>query len=158
VRKKDERYPFMPVFREKYAGTVPIFFRSKWERDYALTIDHNPSVIQWSYESKAIRYYDPITNRLRIYLPDFEIKYDTGKWCLIEFKPRIETRPPKKRKGKKTTTLLRQQRVWERNKAKWEAAQKFCERTGMEFQILTEYDVLQRYKTKKIKRKLRRKK
>lgn len=156
VKRRDERFPYIPKHQEKYMGNVPIMFRSKWERDYSMLLDFNPQVERWSYEPHWIPYLDPVLKRRRYYLPDFDILYTDGRNEVVEFKPKKQTFPPKPNKRKRKKTIIREEQNWARNTAKWESAQKFCKRTGKEFKIVTE-ESLGYYKAQRVKKKLGRK-
>jgi hypothetical protein len=68
-------------------------------------------------------------------------KSDDIKVYLIEVKPYKECKPPVN-SGKKTKkTLLYEQKTWEENKAKWQAANKYCKLKGWVFKIITEKEL-----------------
>jgi len=134
---------FIPRNPQKYVGKYPIYMRSKWEEKFANMLDNNKNVLEWSSESIVIPYVDPLNERrIRRYYPDFYVKSinsnkEIEKW-IIEIKPEKETRQPVKRGKKKKSTLIYEQLTYERNKAKWKAAEKFCKKFGYKFKILTE--------------------
>ncbi len=130
---------------KKYFGGDPtkVIFRSSWEFTMMQEFDRNPSVIAWSSESCSIPYYNPMTKRQTVYIPDFLIVYEdrTGKKHaeMIEVKPAKETPNLNENVNKKLSKkdLLAQAL----NAIKWESARKFCDKRGMKFRIMTEYDI-----------------
>ena len=104
--------------------------------------DSSEKILQWSSEEVVIPYISPIDNKRHRYFPDFLIQTAKG-WFLIEVKPSIESKPPKKLVVetltlKKKRRYKRAVRTWLINEAKWEAAKKVCEIEGWKFQIMTE--------------------
>ncbi len=76
--------------------------------------DSSEKILQWSSEEVIIPYISPIDNKRHRYFPDFLIQTAKG-WFLIEVKPQIESRPPKKK-----------------------LVEKLCEVKGWTFEIFTE--------------------
>jgi len=119
-----------------------IIYRSLMELRFMKWCDLSEKIIEWSSEEIAIPYISPIDNKRHRYFPDFLIHTAKG-WFLIEVKPLIQSKPPKKLLVEKLDTkrkrrYLRSVRQWLVNEAKWKAAQKVCKVEGWEFQILTE--------------------
>ena len=83
------------------------------------------------------------------YFPDFWIKYRNSKNIItqkvIEVKPKKYTKPPPKNPKRKTRVWKNDVLEYVKNRAKWTAAEKYCKKKGIEFQILTE-DFLSPYK------------
>jgi len=133
-KRQYRRYLYIPQNSKKYLGPIPIIFKSKWERNFAIWLDLNKKIKTWSYERTVIWYWDPVSRRRKRYFPDFDLETTEKKKYLIEIKPNSETKNPKRKNvyGKFT---------YERNKAKWEAAKKYCEKIGKEFKILTEKEL-----------------
>lgn len=135
---------FFPKNVDKYKGDAKkIIHRSSWEKQFMILLDRDQRVIQWASESFAIAYRSPIDNKVHRYYPDFiaTIKHKSGleKTYIIEIKPHRETQPPKiNNTKKKKKTILTEQITYARNKAKFEAAEKFCTKNGWEFKIITE--------------------
>ena len=102
--------------------------------------DNNPSIIEWGSEEVIIPYRAP-DGRVRRYFPDFYIKVreKNGKLTkyIIEIKPKKQTQPPND-KNKRTAAYKRAALTFVKNRAKWDAAQDFCEDRQMNFLILTE--------------------
>lgn len=134
---------YNPRNPEKYKGEYPILARSNWELSMMRWLDSHNFVVSWSSEPDLnITYQDPITLKKRRYFPDFLFKMrdKEGKEYvyLIEVKPSKEMEPPQAKKGKKRTTLLKEQKNWRINKAKWNAARRYCKLRGWEFKFITE--------------------
>ena len=104
--------------------------------------DSSEKIFQWNSEEVVIPYISPIDNKRHRYFPDFLIQTSKG-WFLIEVKPSIESKPPKKLVVETLTLKKRRRykravRTWLINEAKWEAAKKVCEIEDWKFQIMTE--------------------
>jgi hypothetical protein len=143
---RDSKYhqgKFHPQNPEKYKGdTRNIVYRSSWEVTFMRWCDRNPGILEWGSEEFFIPYFDPTTNKVRRYFPDFFIKIqesngDTKKY-IIEVKPKKQTLPPTQTLKKKRKTYINEVMTYEKNKAKWKAAQEFCEDRRIEFKIITE--------------------
>jgi hypothetical protein len=136
---------FTPQNPAKLIGKSYCQARSSWETRFMRFLDKNPSILEWSSESIAIPYIDPVTRTLKRYFPDFLIKYKDRDnnivMELIEIKPFKQTVPPVITKGKKRKTLLTEARVWSTNSAKWKAAQEYCKLRGLKFRIITEREL-----------------
>ena len=140
--KKVHQGRWKPSHPEKYVGNVDeIVFRSSWELKIFIYFDTHPSVVEWSSESVVIPYFDPVANKQRRYFVDFwamiKQKNGTIKKFLIEVKPDKFTRPPTEPK-RKTKRYAEEVMQYVTNCAKWEAAEKVCKDSGVEFLILTE--------------------
>lgn len=100
--------------------------------------DRNTSVKKWNSEGVVIPYFDPVKRKRRRYFVDFLIQVEdvngNEKTYLIEVKPRRETMPPRRKN-------LREERTFLTNSAKWKAAQKWCDKKGIQFRIMTERDL-----------------
>ena len=92
--------------------------------------DHASSIVEWGSEEIHIPYRSPIDGKIHRYYPDFYIKVKSkdGKYekYIIE--------DPKR----KTAAWKREVLTYIKNRAKWEAAENFCEDRQMKFKILTE--------------------
>lgn len=139
----------------KYLGNRKPKYRSSWELTFMLFCDNNPAILEWSSEGLKIPYFNPITQKQTIYVPDFLIIYADKKGNkhaeLIEIKPRKEALAESaKSQWDKMALVI--------NHAKWDAATKWCKRNGLRFRIITEDDLFikrgaDRYKRKKKKTK-----
>ena len=82
---------------QKYKGNPSnIIYRSLMELRFMKWCDSSEKIFQWSSEEVVIPYISPIDNKRHRYFPDFLIQTAKG-WFLIEVKPQIESRPPKKK-------------------------------------------------------------
>ena len=128
---------------QKYKGNPSnIIYRSLMELRFMKWCDSSEKILQWSSEEVVIPYISPIDNKRHRYFPDFLIQTAKG-WFLIEVKPQIESRPPKKKlfenlNLKKKRRYMKSVRTWLVNEAKWNAAKKVCEVEGWTFEIFTE--------------------
>ena len=132
---------YTPKHPSKYIGNpLNIVARSSWERRFFIWCDNQSSVVSWSSEETVIPYVCPTDGKVHRYFVDARIKIvdKTGnaKEFLIEIKPFAQTLPPK---GKKN--LLEQWGTYGKNQAKWEAARHWAKKRGMEFKIITEYEL-----------------
>ena len=128
---------------QKYKGNPSnIIYRSLMELRFMKWCDSSEKILQWSSEEVVIPYISPIDNKRHRYFPDFLIQTAKG-WFLIEVKPQIESRPPKKKlvenlNLKKKRRYMKSVRTWLVNEAKWNAAKKVCTVKGWTFEIFTE--------------------
>ena len=128
---------------QKYKGNPSnIIYRSLMELRFMKWCDSDEKCLQWSSEEVIIPYISPIDNKRHRYFPDFLIQTDKG-WFLIEVKPSVESRPPRKKlvenlNLKKKRRYMKSVRTWLVNEAKWIAAKKVCEVEGWTFEIFTE--------------------
>lgn len=136
---------YKPKHPEKYKGNpVSIIYRSLWERKFMVHCDNSESVLEWSSEEVSLNYYDPTTNRIRRYFPDFLIKVresnGTIKKYMIEIKPKKQTAPPPKPK-RQTKRYLQEAYEYAKNQSKWAAAREWCADRGYEFKVFTENEL-----------------
>ena len=131
------RGKFRPQNYKKYKGDhTNIIYRSGWELKFMKYLDRQPEVLLWSSEEVIIPYRSPIDNRLHRYYPDFWVKTTKGE-SLIEIKPKKQTKPPYG-KDKRTKAYRNAVLTFAKNKAKWNAAENYCDDRQMKFLILTE--------------------
>ena len=132
------RAKFNPEHPEKYKGDLPIEVRSSWELDFARYCDLHPDVLQWSYEPHQIPYHDPISNRQKIYIPDFLVTFmnrgGEPSTKLIEIKPQKEAVTEHARNNKDALLTLK-------NDSKWTAAMSWAQRRGIDFIVMTEVEM-----------------
>lgn len=135
---------FKPRNPEKYKGDVnKIYYRSSWEKKFFAYLDQRSNILEWSSEEVVIPYVSPLDGKYHRYFVDVWMKYKDGdegiKEKLIEIKPLKETKEPNlPPSGRKTKRYLREAQTYAVNYAKWEAAQKYAKKYGMEFQVVTE--------------------
>lgn len=143
---RDSKYhqgKFHPRNPEKYIGDhTNIIYRSSWELKFMRYCDRSEKVLSYGSEEFFIPYFDPTTNKVRRYFPDFivKIKESSGaiKKYLVEVKPKRQTLVPKQSKGKQKKTYINEVLTYNKNLAKWKAAQEWCEDRLIEFKIITE--------------------
>jgi hypothetical protein len=127
---------FVPKNPAKCMNTGKIQSRSTWEHSFMRYLDEHPEVLQWGSEVISIPYFNPVKNRMAKYCPDFLIRYLDKDGVIhskiIEIKPLKETMLEHAKSKYDRVNLLM-------NRAKWEAAIRFCKKAGLEFEILHEH-------------------
>jgi len=112
-------------------------------------LDGNTNIIQWGSEPIAIHYCKPVSVfedargwRPARYFPDLYVVYRNRKGNiireLIEIKPLKQTKPSK---SNKESVRLQENYVLKVNKAKWAAAQAYCNKRNINFCLATEKDL-----------------
>jgi hypothetical protein len=137
---------FKPRNPQKYLGNpTNIIYRSLWEAKLMKYLDDHSGVLAWSSEEIVIPYRSPMDKRIHRYYPDFYVKRNIDgkvKETIIEVKPLVQTRPPKKLSGKRPTAkFLREVKTYGINEAKWKAADEFCKDRGWDFKLMTEKEL-----------------
>lgn len=135
---------FNPKNPQKWINPKNIVYRSHWEFVVMKFLDTNPEVTRVASEEMSICYLDPVQARIRRYFPDLvlQVTKDGKKSVIVlEIKPFDQTMPPKPGKGKQKRTMLKEGALYATNKAKWEAAERFCQDKGFTFKIITEKDI-----------------
>lgn len=140
---------FVPTNPNKYRGNpTNIMFRSLLERRFMIFCDTHPSILAWNYEKVVIPYICNTDGKPHRYFVDFWMLYQKSDGsvveCLVEIKPKSETKPPappKTNSQKSKGRFLREMFRYAKNSAKWEAAEKWCSHRGMNFKIITEEDL-----------------
>ena len=129
---------FRPNNKKKYIGDVDnIYCRSLWERRVCKFFDESEKIKKWSFEEIEIPYVHPVDKQVHRYIPDFLIQVEQNKInksIIVEVKPL-------KQVNLKESASSKDKLIFEINKAKWNAAEKFCQKHQMQFQILTEKDI-----------------
>jgi len=144
--KKYYQGKFKPKNPSKYKGNpCEIYYRSSWEKKFMIFCDNNDSIIEYSSEEIIIPYRCPTDGRVHRYYPDFyiKVKSKTGSISkyLIEVKPERQVTGPVEKPKRKTAAWKREVLAYMKNRAKWAAAENFCENRQMRFLILTEHDL-----------------
>jgi hypothetical protein len=129
---------FKPKNIKKYVGDyTKIKCRSLWERRVCKFLDENNSILKWSFEEIVIPYTSPIDKKVHNYYPDFLVKFTDGSkeqcW-MIEVKPKKQT-------ILKENCSKKDKITWIINKAKWDAADKYCKEHNILFKLLTEEEL-----------------
>ena len=147
MRRREGKYHqgrFNPRNPEKYKGRdiKNIIYRSSWELIFMRNCDRKENILEWGSEEFFIPYYDPTTRKVRRYFPDFYMKVRDRDGVItryiVEVKPKRQVKKPQKTPKKKEKTFLNEVITWEKNQAKWKAAQEFCEDRMFKFKIITE--------------------
>ena len=129
---------FTPKNPNKYIGSKnSIKCRSLWERRVCKFFDESEKIKKWSFEEIEIPYVHPVDKQVHRYIPDFLIQVEQNnihKSIIVEVKPL-------KQVHLKESASSKDKLIFEINKAKWNAAEKFCQKHQMQFQILTEKDI-----------------
>lgn len=139
-----KKYPavkkFKPKNPNKWVEPNNIILRSSWELKFAKWADNNPAVIRVCSEEIVVPYLSPVDGKMHRYFTDFAMIIERNgvhQKYLIEIKPEAQTLPPKR--GKRTTNkYVESIALYAVNQSKWAAAEEFCRRNNMKFQILTE--------------------
>lgn len=144
---KYRTYSYDPVNPEKFKGeTIPVILKSSWELEFAKHCDLLPSVLSWSYETTHVPYKDPITNKQKIYIPDFFVKIAQSDGYEIDYvfeiKPMHEQLDSHARNRQDAALIAR-------NNAKWAAASMWADRHSAIFEVINENDIFGGYSNKK---------
>ena len=134
---------YKPTNPQKYKGNpTRIIYRSLWERKFMDFCDNNPSIMEWGSEEVIIPYRCPTDGRVHRYYPDFYVKIKSRSGVIskyiIEVKPKKQTQKPNENPKRKSAAWKREVLTYMKNRAKWSAAENFCEDRKMKFMILTE--------------------
>jgi hypothetical protein len=141
---------FTPSNPKKYKGdSKNIVYRSSWELKCMIRFDTDSRIVWWSSEEGFISYPNPVKKRMARYFPDFLIGVKDSKTkrervIMIEVKPHKETVEPVKPTTKDKRRLRRfitEHATYAVNKAKWKAAEAYCEDQGWTFVIWDEYTI-----------------
>ncbi len=128
---------------EKYMGKRAPTYRSSWEFTFCTFCDNNPAVVQWSSESITIPYYNPVSGKNTVYVPDFLVVYrdknEKQHTELVEIKPSKEATMEGARSYRDKLSVAV-------NMAKWAAADNWCKANGIRFRVITEYDIFKNQK------------
>ncbi len=143
MRRKRYKGKYKVKNPQKYIGdSTNVIYRSLMELNFMKWCERSEKVLKWNSEEVVIPYISPMDKKRHRYFPDFLIQTNKG-WTLIEVKPLVQTKPPKKILIEKVTLKKKRRYVkavktWLVNEAKWEAAKKVCEVNGWKFELMTE--------------------
>lgn len=138
---------YIPKNPDKYRGDPSkVIYRSTWELRVMNYLDDNRNIIWWGSEEIFITYISPIDGMVHKYFPDFLfcVKDRSGGESIYmwEIKPYKQTiKPVAKRK---TRRFIQEVATYEINRAKWEAAERFCRDNNWKFDVITEEDIFKR--------------
>lgn len=122
----------------KYRGNVDnVVYRSGWEKSVFMWCDNTSDVVQWSSEEVQVPYIYDVDNRYHRYFVDLLVKFRDGRTILVEIKPDKQTKVPAG--NKKSKRYVTESLDYVKNQNKWEAATKYANKRGWEFQVWTEH-------------------
>ena len=128
---------------DKYMGKRLPSYRSSWEYAFMSFCDNNPAVLNWTSESIKIPYFNPVSGKNTIYVPDFLIVYVDANQKqhteLVEVKPSTETTMESARSYLDKLMVAM-------NMAKWAAADSWARANNMRFRVVTEFDIFKNHK------------
>lgn len=128
---------------EKYVGKKKPYYRSSWEFTFMNFCDNNPAVVNWASEAINIPYYNPVSGKQTIYVPDFLVVYvdknQRKHTELIEIKPSKEA-------TMESAKSYRDKLMVAINMAKWAAADNWCKANNIRFRVVTEFDIFKNTK------------
>ena len=144
----------------KFLGKSKPIYKSSYEWRMMYWCDLNKKVLEWSYEPLPIEYtfsvpFDApewmkslVDFKVHRYYVDFYAKIVDNNGhiqkYMLEIKPFNQTMVPTepKRKTKKAQKkFLEEMKEFIKNSNKWNAADKFFQKRGLKFQVLTENDL-----------------
>lgn len=132
IHKRERLYRVLDL--AKYGGDpTKVVARSNWEYRVFKFLDGNPNVVKWTSEETIVSYKCRTDNKLHRYFVDLKVTMKNGQTYLIEIKPLKYTLPPAP--TERRDVYLRECLKYAKNKSKWEAATKYCERRGWIFTI-----------------------
>lgn len=136
---------FKPRYPKKYKGNpTNIIYRSLYELKLMTYLDKNSNVLEWASEEFFVPYLSPIDGKIHRYFPDFWVKKINNEGIVetlvIEVKPKSQTIPPIPQKNI-TKNYLFEVKTWGINQAKWEAANKYCNKKDWKFMLVTEKEL-----------------
>ena len=132
---------FEPRNPGKYVGKHRPRYRSGWEHSFMVFLDENDHILQWASEAISVPYRHPLTGRISNYVPDFFVQYRTKNNVICSEIVEIK---PKKQSVIESRMNSRDRAVVAINYAKWDAAQKWCQRSGLVFRVITEDQIFHR--------------
>ena len=128
---------------EKYMGKRLPSYRSSWEFTFMSFCDNNPAVINWVSEGVKIPYFNPVSGKQTVYVPDFIVVYVDANQRqhteLVEIKPSKEA-------TMESAKSYRDKLMVAMNMAKWAAADSWARSNGMRFRVVTEFDIFKNQK------------
>jgi hypothetical protein len=123
---------------EKYMGKRLPSYRSSWEFTFMSFCDNNPAVINWVSEGVKIPYFNPVSGKQTVYVPDFIVVYVDANQRqhteLVEIKPSKEA-------TMESAKSYRDKLMVAMNMSKWAAADSWARANGMRFSVVTEFDL-----------------
>ena len=118
-------------------------YRSSWEFTFMSFCDNNPAVINWVSEGVKIPYFNPVSGKQTVYVPDFIVVYVDANQRqhteLVEIKPSKEATMESARSYRDKLSVAI-------NMAKWAAADSWARANNMRFRVVTEFDIFKNQK------------
>lgn len=139
---------YKPRKPEKYIGSLPIIYRSSWERKFCHWCDHNDMIISWASEPFSIKYYNILDKKFHNYFPDFYIKMikdNIVEEFLVEIKPKAQLQkpiPPKRKTAKAMENFKYSYETYVRNLCKTDALNKIAVQRNVKVMLVTEDSTL----------------
>jgi hypothetical protein len=100
-------------------------------------------VINWVSEGVKIPYFNPVSGKQTVYVPDFIVVYVDANQRqhteLVEIKPSKEA-------TMESAKSYRDKLMVAMNMAKWAAADSWARANGMRFRVVTEFDIFKNQK------------
>ena len=128
---------------EKYMGKRLPNYRSSWEYTFMSFCDNNPAVLNWVSEGIKIPYFNPVSGKQTVYVPDFLVVYVDANQRqhteLVEIKPSKEA-------TMESARSYRDKLMVAMNMAKWAAADSWARANNMRFRVVTEFDIFKNQK------------
>ena len=118
-------------------------YRSSWEFTFMSFCDNNPAVINWVSEGVKIPYFNPVSGKNTVYVPDFIVVYMDANQRqhteLVEIKPSTQTTMESAKSYRDKLSVAM-------NMAKWAAADAWARANNMRFRVVTEFDIFKNVK------------
>ena len=128
---------------EKYMGKRLPSYRSSWEFTFMSFCDNNPAVLNWVSEGVKIPYFNPVSGKQTIYVPDFLVVYVDANQRQHTARGEIK---PSKEATMESARSYRDKLMVAMNMAKWAAADSLCRANNMRFRVVTEFDIFKNQK------------
>lgn len=110
----------------------PIIYRSGLELQFIQYCEQSSKVAKWASEPIEIPYYSKLKKKEARYYPDYVVENADGVRCIVEIKPKAQTKKPD------AFASDWDKQTWIQNVDKWTAAKAFADAHGMKFVIISE--------------------
>lgn len=137
-------------------------YRSSWELKFMKFCDKYNSILEWGSEVVKISYINEVDNKQHQYITDFYFVCQDAcgviNKYIIEVKPKSQVAqldenyqiiypdPPKTHTAKALENWQERCNTLRINNSKWKAAREWCKSNGFIFKILTEEQILEKFK------------
>ena len=132
---------YTPKFPSKWINiqrNMVIEYRSLWERNSFERLEKSPMIAKIGSETVIVKYICGTDSKPHRYFIDLELHLTDNTKMLIEIKPKYQTVKPVQTKGKKKTTVIRENLTYIKNQSKWRAAEAYSKAHGFTFHKWTE--------------------